>query len=798
MNPGQSTGGNLYVPPWTILAGLGAIDRRELCNLLASFEATTLLAMSVDRATDILARFQKTGSDSDTTAFARRLNTAAEALFTSPSTDRAFRIRLWTRLSEAVELDPALPLSKRSANTRGAGMAYKAAAVIGSPIATEHGDETTLGSMWRKVKSIRGLERQNFSSLVAAQAQLVARSVAEAAESGELSEESRKAIGQRVRDHIKDMPPELRDEAMRNALTAGDKAALAILASGTSAFTIGVGVNLAGFSAYIMAAQASAFIPLMSGPAVVSTLFMLANPLFSVPAVVGIGYLANRHVNGGQAAKLAAVVAVQLALRGLSAEQAGLAVTLNDFRTATEDDFTALPASFRDDTLSRSAAIGKRMGHCLPEAPGGFTALTSTPDRFGTLLAGVLSRCSGDAAEIAAIASLTVCDMLYNAVSIDPMVLEAADFSRTEDIGDIFQFGAFAERIGSMAAAASAGAANNLRGYVSEKLVAARLSESGHVVTFPDTSNNPGFDLLVDGVQFQVKCLSNLDGLWEHFSKYPDMPVYANSELAEAVIDSGASWAGRVFYVDGFERDIADLIMNTSLEAGEVLGDLNVPYFAMAISSARNLHRVWRGRMPVSDLPFSVVMDASVKGGLSAIGGLSGKVLGLMAFGPAGALVLSGVGGVGALVGAGWTREQATRLLSSEWLDELDASTERFRAALSAAIRSKIEMLRAKQGQLPNGPSVCEWIDARFSDDIVSLCEAAYDLDATVSALRQPIKAKACLAVMDAANVHPLAVEAEMKELLGKLGSEPSKTQSAGKKAVQAWTAVKSRLPYRT
>ncbi|MGO7259074.1 hypothetical protein ACCT32_36650, partial [Rhizobium brockwellii] len=81
----------------------------------------------------------------------------------------------------------------------------------------------------------------------------------------------------------------------------------------------------------------------------------------------------------------------------------------------------------------------------------------------------------------------------------------------------------------------------------SEQLVAARLTEIGHVVSFPDTSNNPGFDLLVDGMPFQVKCLMSLDGLREHFSKYPDMPVYANSELAEAVIDSRAAWAGKVF-----------------------------------------------------------------------------------------------------------------------------------------------------------------------------------------------------------------------------------------------------------
>ncbi|MBY3531048.1 hypothetical protein HFN72_34925 [Rhizobium laguerreae] len=785
----------MYVPPWTTLAGLGAIDRRELCNLLASFEATTLLAMSVDRATDILARFQKTGSNSDITAFARRLNTAAETFFASPSTDRALRIRLWTRMSEALELDLSLPLSKRSANTRGAGMAYKAAAVTALPVAADHADETTLGSMWRKVKSIRGQEKQDFSALVAEQAQLVTRAVAEAAESGELSDESQKAIEERVRNYIKNLPPELRDEAMRNAVATGDKAALTILATGTSAFTIGVGVNLAGFSAYILAAQASAFIPL-SGPAVVSTLFMLANPLFSVPAVVGIGYIANRHVNGGQAAKLAAVVAVQLALRGLSAEQAGLAVTLNDFRAATEGDFTALPVILKQETLSRHGVIAAAMGGRLPEAPADFVTSTVTANRYGSLLEGALSRTRGDTAEIAAVSGLTAGDMIYNAASIDPMVISAADFSRSEDIGDIFQFGAFADRIGSMAAAASAGAGNNLRGYVSEQLVAARLTEIGHVVSFPDTSNNPGFDLLVDGMPFQVKCLMSLDGLREHFSKYPDMPVYANSELAEAVIDSRAAWAGKVFYVDGFDREISDLVMHTSLEAGEALGDLNVPYFAMATSMARNLHRVWRGRMPLSDLPFSVVMEASVKGGLSAVGGLSGKALGLLAFGPAGAMVLGGVGGASALVGAGWTQEQLTRLLSSEWLADLDTSTDRFRKALSTAIRSKIELLREKQAVLADNKSeLGSWLDLRFADDIVSLCEVIHELQTSIPSLNQPSRARACLEAMDAAKVHPLAVDGQLGDLLEVLGAEPSKSSSAAKHASKAWNSLKSKLP---
>ncbi|QRI65614.1 hypothetical protein JQ506_11850 [Shinella sp. PSBB067] len=460
-------GEDLYVPPWTIFAGLGALDRRELCNLIARFEATTLLSMSIDRVSDVLARFKKDGRDAEMTAFARRLKDAADALFVSEASERSLRIRLWVRVAEGLDLEALLPLSTRRANSAAAGVAVKAAAIMAMPIAPDNDDATQTGfqKTWRAVKSIRGRPHQDFAFLVAEQAQLVARAVAEAADSGEMPEELRSALGERIRDHIRSLPPELRDDAMRNALTAGDRAALAVLATGTTAFSIGVGVNLAGFSAYILAAQASAFIPFMSGPAVVSTFFMLANPLFSIPAVVGIGYLANRHVNGGQAARLAAIVAVQLALRGLSSERDGLAITLNDFRAATEADFKSLPADTKVETLSRIAQVAKATGRKLPTVLGDLKVSTPASDRCGALLEGVLSKTRGDAAEVAAVAGLTFGDIVYNAVSIDSMVLAAADFSRSEDIGDIFQFGAFAERVGSMTGAALAGAGNNLRGY---------------------------------------------------------------------------------------------------------------------------------------------------------------------------------------------------------------------------------------------------------------------------------------------------------------------------------------------
>ncbi|MBU1307019.1 MAG: hypothetical protein KKF33_16065, partial [Alphaproteobacteria bacterium] len=401
--------------------------------------------------------------------------------------------------------------------------------------------------------------------------------------------------------------------------------------------------------------------------------------------------------------------------------------------------------------------------------------------------------------EVAAVAGITAGDILYNAVSIDPAVLNAADFSGSADIGDIFRFGAFADRIGAMASTAAAGAGNRLRGYVAEQIVAARLVENGHVVSFPDTANNPGFDLLVDGHPFQVKCLLGLSGLREHFEKYPDMPVYANSELAEAVIGSGEVWAAQVFYIDGFDREIADLVMDTSLEAGEALGDLNIPYIAMAISSARNLNRWWRGRMPLSDLPIAVVLDGSIKGGLATVGGMSGKLVGLLVFGPAGALVLGGVGGVGALLGAGWTREQATRLLSSEWHTDLELATDRLRVALIEAIQNKVDLLADKRAQtLATGHTDCRWLAERFFDDIVSLREAIHELCIDVLTLRQPSKARACMEIMTKASIHPMFVEAEITGLLEMLKAEPSVTGAAGRKANEAWSALRSRNRPRT
>ncbi|WP_334543832.1 hypothetical protein [Rhizobium leguminosarum] len=790
----------MHVPPWAIMAGLGALERREVADLLANFEATTLLNISRDKLADTLNRFQNGSRDKEVASFARRLRDLSDRTAASGASTSALRMRLWTLVMQSLDLDPNFPLSTRTSAAVCASLANAAATVIAQalPEQDDAGGKSLVGNAFRRMRAIATAGNvADFDFLVGEKAKLIADAIARAAQTGELKADDTAEIERRVRAYLETLPPEAQDAAVRDALKRGDNAALLMAVSGTSALAVGVGVNLAGFSAYILAAQASAFIPFVSGPAAVSTLFMLANPLFSVPAVAGIGFLASRHVNGQSASRLAANVVVHVGLRGLAVGVDGLASVLDQFRMAQPNDLLHLSAADRQAFQTKIASLSRLIGGRLPEAPRAYPGHQSA-DGFAKYFDGAVSASRGDALEISAVGAATTADIINNAASIDPMVVSAADFSRIGDISDIFNFGQFADRIALMTGAAAVGADNNLRGYVSEQIVAARLAEHGYVVEFPDTSNNPAFDLLVDGKPFQVKCLLGMDGLREHFSKYPDMPVYANGELADAVLASGEAWASKVFYIDGFDHELADLITRTSLEAGDALGDIHVPYFAMAASTGRNLYRWWRGRMPLSDLPLSVLIDNAVKGGLATVGGLSGKTVGLLAFGPAGALVLGSLGGLGALFGAGWTREQTTRLLSSEWLVELDEATDRFRVALAGAIRSKIELLREKRAKLPHdGNPVREWVDSRFSDEIVSLGEADYDLEHGLRSLRQPTRARVCLEVMREAAVHPVAVEAELTGLLKVLASEPSKTEAAGKKASRVWNSLASNMPLR-
>ena len=629
----------MHIPPWTILSGIGSLNRRELSDLLAVFEDTTLFNVVISRVKDLATRVGE-GEDAEADgAFQRSLKAASDQVFQSARSDAVLRLQLWHMTRESLGLEPALPLATRTANLRSADVAQRAADELRETVGP--GDEQTSwtdipGRVWSRVEGFFSSQGPaDFSEVVGAQA---ARMLAEAAQQGRLDDATKAALTERVRERLEEAPPELRDESVEHALKSGDTAALALLTTGSSLVGVGIAVELAGFSAYILAAQASAILPLIGGQAAVSGLAVLANPLFIIPMVLGGGVLASRQFQGSARTKLASSLAIQMALKGVSSGREGLATALGDFRSLTGSDVQLTGVDSAQLRNRKIDMIGDLVGP-LPDAPGRPPKALDKPPPGKTLddLGSVLfPEAKGGATESMVVGGLTVADIVYHAAAIEPEVLKAADFSRSEDLSGVFEFGVFADRVRDLGGAAITGTENHLRGYVAEQIVATRLEEQGHQVELPDDANNAGFDLVVDGTPCQVKCLSDMNGLIAHFEKYPDIPVYVNAELADPIRESDYEWIDKVSFVEGYDRETAETIMQQGLDAGAALNDLNIPVFAVAVSAARNVHAWWKGSLSLQDLPFEVAVDGAVKGGLTAAGGFAGQSLGLLFFGPAG------------------------------------------------------------------------------------------------------------------------------------------------------------------
>ncbi len=778
----------MQIHPWHMLSGLGTMDRKDLCDMLSVFTDASLLNLVKDRLEDANL-FSSSDEKSGPSAFQRRLTQASAELNESGHDDGMLRLMLWAEIRGALQCRPSVPLSLRAASTAAADVAQAAAEVLAEIVTEGKGEKAdwrdAAKDTMKKAKTLLGLaETPGFDRVVIAQA---SRLMAEAAKEGLIDEAQKKEITEEFQRRLESLPPELRAEATNRAKELGDAAGLGLLLGGGGLIAAGIAVEAAGFGAYILAAQAATFIPLVGSKTAVSALFVLANPLFIVPAVLGGGWLAKSGVEKAIKRRLAAGLAVLLTLRGISTGRSGTQLCLDAFRNAKGHPAKDALRPYLDHV----GEVRNTMGGFFPPSPGVAPGALSEPVEAvrQAEMERLLFPDRDQKMDVAAVATLTLGEIVYAAASIDPQVIAAADFSRTEDLGNVFTFGAFAERIGEKSGKALMGAESNLRGYIAEQIVAARLVERGHQVSFPETSNNAGYDLLVDGSEIQVKCLSDIGGLAEHFSKYPETAVIANAELAAKVAESGAAWKDQVFFIEGYDYGSVDGLLHDSINAGEELLDLDVPMFAVAVSAARNLHGWWTGAIPLVDVPFEVAVDGAVKGTLAVAGGLSGKALGLVLFGPAGAVIFGGVGGVVALVGAGRIRSVLDRTTSPKWTEELDAASRKFVVALSEAISRKERILDGKLSAIwkDTRPEAI-WIRNRMLDDKVFLAEASVRV-VELSRVGDPQeRARAALRFAYDHAVHPWTVHHEMAELLRTLEERPSVRERVGK----IWPGVAS------
>ena len=491
------------------------------------------------------------------------------------------------------------------------------------------------------------------------------------------------------------------------------------LATGGAYGTLGVAVGVSGFAPYILAAQASAFIPLVSGPALVSLLSVLTNPLVVVAGIGGLGYHLARTANQHAAAKVATHLIALLACDGIGRTRSAVEELVASFDTIPE-----LP-----DDVFRSGQEGSDYKARWRELVAGGRQRTS-PIRPS--LAGDWERADVNRDSVG-VGALSMGDLLYSLAAIDPHVVAAADFSSKEDVANSFDFAA--HLLGRMAdrwhvRESFDGLVSSQKGFVMEQLVAAKLATDGHAIEFPDASNQPGWDLIVDGQPFQVKCLADSAGLAAHFEKYPNIPVLANSDLMDDY-DAwpDADWKDNVFFVEGHTNELLSQITERSYLEAKDLADNDVPEIALAFVAARQAWKLKEGEVTASQAASHLLIEGSTRVGLAIGGGIAGTSIGLLVLGPAGALVVGALAPVVAQAAAGrlasWMRGAIG--LDSEEDMEIHHRCDPFVVAVQKAIEEKLRILRVKYRLVGRGVAG-EYVRYRLADEGRHLHECRREL----------------------------------------------------------------------
>jgi len=250
-------------------------------------------------------------------------------------------------------------------------------------------------------------------------------------------------------------------------------------------------------------------------------------------------------------------------------------------------------------------------------------AATTSAQRAAALLGG---------SDTSAFAAISLGDLIYDRVSIDPQALEAFDFVRPANVADIHELTVWSHHLLSEPTWTYEGSVNRLQGYVFERMAAMSLRQSGAVVEFPDSPTEPGWDFLVNGERVQAKCGLSSHLVTEHLARYPDIPrVVVNEDLASHFGDNV-----QIIPINGVTQQFVRSTTEDSLGHAADMLDLHLASVVPAISVVRNAYHLWRGNTDWSALAGNIATDAA------------GRYTG------AGAAKLIGTGAVAMLGITGW------------------------------------------------------------------------------------------------------------------------------------------------
>ena len=217
------------------------------------------------------------------------------------------------------------------------------------------------------------------------------------------------------------------------------------------------------------------------------------------------------------------------------------------------------------------------------------------------------------------------------------------------------------------------GSLNKIKGHIAESHIAEHFKEAGIKVTWPEVSNQEGFDLLFNGNPIQSKFIEDANSLVEHFQKYPSIPVVIPSDAGNIPetafhFDPSEGIGGLFNYLKDnpdnaviVDHQLSNIDLTESIEQGTDLAtgvvDFNFPWITAAFSGFRELNLLVNDDTDILSSIKNMGLDVAGVGIGAMTGGEIGAIAGSIIPGP-GTIIGAVVGIVGgAIVGRNITND---------------------------------------------------------------------------------------------------------------------------------------------
>ena len=299
---------------------------------------------------------------------------------------------------------------------------------------------------------------------------------------------------------------------------------------------------------------------------------------------------------------------------------------------------------------------------------------------------------------------------------------------------------------------------------------------------FPETSNNPGWDILIDGQPFQVKNLADPAGVNEHLERYPDIPVYVNEELATYFEGNPQ------VYVSSISREEVLEATTSTLNHADNLLDFEIPWITVGVSSLSNVKRLWSDDVTMNQAILNVASDTTSRVALGAFGQKTGILVGTLLFGPAGGIT----GAVfGAFVGAsqgGKISPSIKHLFNKKEEQAMISAMGQLIQKVIEQLKIKQEIKKKKMNQLNKqfiqskvNDSLSDELQHRNEEEIQYLQNKIREFESinqSINSGKSDVLTilPPTLGLMTKAGVHPVNYQDELKQLQEKIKAYTKRT----------------------